>query len=73
MLGTRYQVAKLHSLFYRDQFRRLVRWLFVELFIMAVLVAAILYYVFFPAHQMYYANTTDGRVLPMVGESVRPT
>lgn len=72
MLGRRYEIARLQSNFYRDQFRRLVWWLMAELFIMLLFVVLILYYVFFPATQSYYANTTTGRVLPLIGEMVRP-
>jgi len=73
MLGPRYQIARLQSDFYRNQFRRIVRWLMIELFVMMVFIGLILYQLFFPTKQAYYANTTDGRVLPMVGEAVKPT
>ena len=72
MLGPRYQIARLQSDFYRDQFRRIVRWLVVELLLMMLFVSLIVYQVLFPPEQQYYANTTDGRVLPMIGEMVRP-
>lgn len=73
MLGPRYQIARLQSEFYRDQFRRLVRFLIIELFVMLLLVLLIIYQVLFPPKQAYYANTTDGRVLPLAGEMVRPS
>lgn len=73
MLGPRYQIARLQSDFYRDQFRRIVRWLILELLMMALLGCVILYQVLFPPSQAYYANTTDGRVLPLIGEMVKPT
>ena len=73
MLGQRYQIAHLQSNFYRNQFRRIIKWLFAELLIMILLALLILYHVFFPPRQAYYANTTDGRVLPMAGEAVRIT
>lgn len=73
MLGRRYQIAKLQSNFYRDQFRRIMSWLVLELLVMLLLSILILYHVFFPPEQKYYANTTEGRVLPLIGEAVKPT
>jgi len=73
VLGQRYQIARLQSDFYRDQFRRLVHWLIMELLVMVLLVTLIVYQAFFQPAQVYYANTEEGRVLPMVGVEVQPS
>lgn len=65
MLAPRNQIARLQSDFYRDQFRRMLRWLIVSTFIMFVLIAGIIYLLLFQAPQKYYANTTEGKILAM--------
>jgi Tfp pilus assembly protein PilE len=73
MLGRRYQIASLQSHFYRNQFRRFVRFLMIELVMIVLLVFAILYYAVFPSPQRYYANTTDGQILDFIGVAVQPS
>lgn len=65
MLGRKHQHAHLHSIFYRDKFRRTLRWLLVNVFIMLLLIIAVMYLIFVKPAANYYANTTDGRILPM--------
>lgn len=65
MIGRRSEIAWLQSSFYRDQFRKMVRWLLYAVIIILVLIAAIIYSVLFQPQQDYYANTTEGRILNM--------
>lgn len=65
MLGHRHEIARLQSDFYRDQLRKILRWLLFSVFIMFVMIAAIIYLILAQPSQHYYANTTEGRILPM--------
>lgn len=66
MLGPRHEIARLQSDFYRDQFRKILRWLVATVFIMFFLLGAILYDIFlFQPVVRYYANTLDGKILDM--------
>jgi intracellular multiplication protein IcmL len=67
MLGQRHQIARLQSDFYRDQFRKILRWLMVTVFIMFALIFVIFYLILVQPPQKFYGNTTDGRILPMPG------
>lgn len=68
MLGRRSEIARLQSDFYRDQFRRMVRWLMVSVVIMLLLTAAIIYSILVQPARSYYANTTEGRIMLMPAE-----
>lgn len=65
MLGPRHEIARLQSDFYRDQFRKILRWLLYSVFVMFALIAGIIYLILFQPAQRYYANTTEGKILPM--------
>jgi hypothetical protein len=65
MQGSRDQIARLRSDFYRDQFRKILNWLFMCIFIIFALIATILYFIYFEPSRQYYGNTTDGKILPM--------
>jgi hypothetical protein len=65
MLGRRSEIARLQSDFYRDKFRKTLRWLLFSVLAMYLLVAAIVYVILFQPQQYYYANTTDGEVISM--------
>lgn len=65
MLGKGQEVARLQSDFYRDKLRKTLRWLMVCVVIIFVLIAAIIYTILFKPEPNYYANTTDGIILPM--------
>lgn len=65
MLGRRSDIARLQSDFYRDQFRKMLRWLTVSLAIIFLLLAAIIYLILFRPPMHYYANTTEGKILNM--------
>jgi len=66
MLGSRQEIARLNSDFYRDQFHKILRGVMVSVMIIFLLIAALTYVIFFyqPSLQ-YYANTTDGKILNM--------
>jgi hypothetical protein len=68
MLGRRSEIARLQSDFFRDQFRRMVRWLMMSVLVMLVLIAAIIYSILVQPSRSYYANTTEGRILLMPPE-----
>lgn len=65
MQSSRQQNAWLQSNFYRDQFRKILRWLIMCIFIIFILISAIIYLVLTEAPQNYYANTTEGKILTM--------
>ena len=65
MLGRRHEIARLQSDFYRDQYRKILRWLMMALFIMFLLVLGIIYSIFMQPAIKYYANTVEGHVLAM--------
>ena len=65
MQGRRHEIARLQSDFYRDQFRKVLRWLIVSLVIIFALLALIIYFIFFQPAMHYYANTSDGKILNM--------
>jgi hypothetical protein len=65
MLGRRHEIASLQSVFYRKQFRKMLRWLIGSVFIMFVLIAANIYVVLTQAPRHYYANTVEGKIIEM--------
>jgi hypothetical protein len=67
MLGQKHEIARLQSDFYRNQFRKILRWLMMSIFVMYALIAAIFYFILVAPPQSYYGNTTDGKILRMPG------
>lgn len=65
MLGARHEIARLQSDFYRDQLRRVLRWLLYTTIFIFILIALIFYLILFQPAQHYYGNTTEGMILPM--------
>lgn len=65
MIGRRSEIARLQSDFYRDQFRKVVRWLMIVVVMMFALIFMIIYFILFQPTQDYYANTIEGRILDM--------
>lgn len=65
MLGSRHEIARLQSDFFRDKFRKELRWLIYSIAILIVLVVSVCYMILTRADPDYYANTTDGRILEM--------
>lgn len=65
MLARQHELAWLQSDFYRNQFRKVLRWLIVVTFIMFLLIGSIIYVILIQPSPKYYANTSEGRILPM--------
>lgn len=65
MISSRKDNARLQSDFYRDQFRKVVRWLIVSVILMFILIFMIIFFLLFQPTQDYYANTVEGRILDM--------
>jgi hypothetical protein len=65
MIGNRTDIPRLQSDFYRDQFRKVVRWLIVSVFLMFILIVMIIFFLLAQPTQDYYANTVEGRILNM--------
>lgn len=65
MIAPRSEIPRLQSDFYRDQFRKILRWLFTSLFIILLLIAVVIYLILFHPRQQYYANTIDGKIMRM--------
>lgn len=65
-MGRRHEIARLQSDFYRDSYRKMLRWLTIAVFIMFFIIAAIIYLLLFQPLQQYYGNTTEGKILPMI-------
>jgi hypothetical protein len=65
MLGSRHEIPRLQSDFYRDQFRKILCWLMYSVVIILLSIAAIIYLILFQPAQSYYANTSEGKILRM--------
>ena len=67
MIAPRHEIAFLQSDFYRDQFRKVLRWLMYSILINMIMILTIIYFVLAQPPRVYYANTTEGKILPMPG------
>lgn len=67
MIGPRHVHARLQGDFYRDQYRKILRWLLILVVIMFMLIAGIIYFVLVQPSRAYYGNTTEGKILLMPG------
>jgi hypothetical protein len=65
MTADRYAIPRLQSDFYRDQFRRILRWLMFSMATIIALILAIIYLLFLEPLTPYYANTSEGKILVM--------
>lgn len=65
MIGRRDEIPRLQSDFYRDQYRKTLKYLFYCMILIYVLLAAIIYFTLSQPRQTYYANATNGMILPM--------
>lgn len=63
MLGKRHKIARLQSDFFRDQFRKMLKWLLGAVIIIFLLIGIIFYLILFQPPQRYYANTVEGKIL----------
>lgn len=66
MLGTRQEIARLQSDFYRDKYRSTLHKLLFSVCLIVVLIGVIIYLVLFRAPPQYYATTTEGQIIPMI-------
>jgi hypothetical protein len=73
MLGRRHELSRLQSDFYRDQFRKILRWLVVSIVMIVALLLVIAYLVLFRPPIRYYANTIDGQILEMPQPKIMST
>lgn len=69
MIANRSEIARLQSDFYRDQFRKVIRWIMVSMVLMLLLIVAIIYCILVQPAQEYYANTSEGRIIQMTQEA----
>lgn len=67
MIGRRDEIPRLQSDFYRDAYRKTLRYIYMCLLIIYLLLFLIIYYTLSQPKQQYYANTTSGVILPMPG------
>ena len=65
MIGNRNEIARLHSDFYRDQFRKMIGRLVVCVVIMVLLILTIIGFIVFQPATIYYGNTIEGRIIKM--------
>lgn len=65
MLAQHHQYARLQSDFYRDQYRKFLRWLMIAVFLIVILIMVIIYLMLFQPTRQYYASTTEGKILLM--------
>ncbi len=65
MIAPRHELARLQSDFYRDQFRKILRWTIGAVVIILFLIAIIIYLLLAQPTQRFYGNTTEGKILAM--------
>lgn len=65
MIAPRHEVARLQSDFYRQQFHRMLRWTMYALAFIFILICLIVYQILVEPSPSYYANTSEGKILPM--------
>jgi hypothetical protein len=63
MIGNRNEMSFYQSIFYRDNYYRILNWLIVEAVIILLLIATILFYIFFQPATHYYITTTSGQIM----------
>lgn len=62
------QEAKFRSDFYRKSYFKILRWLMIVSVLILVLILAIIYFVFTEPSPSYYATTSNGQILPLIGK-----
>lgn len=68
MISRWHENPRLQGDFYRDAYRKTLRWLYMSVLVIYFLLVAIIYFTLSQPKQYYYANTTDGLILPMPGQ-----
>jgi hypothetical protein len=65
MIGDRHEIPRFQSDFYRDNYRKMVRWIFTSVLIMLFLILAIIYFELFVPSTKYYASTVTGQLIEL--------
>ncbi len=65
MIGDRENIASMQSDFFRNKYRKMLRYLLLSVSLSVVLIGVIVYLLLFKAPPQYYANTTDGFIFPL--------
>jgi hypothetical protein len=65
MIAPRHEIPRLQSNFYRDQFRKIIKWVLVCTVVNIIFVGIVIYYVFITPPRVYYANTIAGKIMNM--------
>jgi len=65
MIGDRHEMPRYQSDFYRENYNKIVRWLFVSVLIMLFLILAIIYFELFVPSTRYFASTTTGQLIEL--------
>jgi len=65
MIGDRHEMPRYQSDFYRENYKKIVRWLFVSILMMLFLILVIIYFEFFVPTTKYYASTTTGQLIEL--------
>jgi hypothetical protein len=65
MVGQKYEIARMRAELHRDNYRQLLRVLIFLNVLTLILIASIIYVVFFHPMPTYYATTSKGLVLPL--------
>lgn len=67
MIGRWYEIPRMQGDFYRDAYRKTLRWIYMCVLIIYFLLVAIIFFTLSQPKQHYYANTTEGVILSMPG------
>lgn len=65
MMGRRYEIARMRAELHRDNYRKLLRVLIACNILALVLIASIIYVIFFQPSPSYYATTPNGLIIPL--------
>jgi hypothetical protein len=63
MIAKRSEITLYQSIFYRDNYHKVLNWLIVEAVIILCLILGILFYIFFVPPTHYYITTTSGQIM----------
>jgi hypothetical protein len=63
MIAKRSEISLYQSIFYRDQYYKVLRWLILEAVVILGLILVILYYILFQPGTHYYITTTSGQIM----------
>jgi hypothetical protein len=65
MSGNRHEMPIFQSDIFRNGFRKILRLILVEVFVILFLVGVITYYIFFQPRSHYFVTTTGGITVPL--------